>query len=665
MNKIITLSLTCTMALYAVDLGTIDVTEVTDSKIMENVSNEDVKSADLAEALYKAVPSINLIRRSGIANDITLRGQKRDNIVVTVDDAKVFGACPNRMDPPTSHIVASNVESVTVSEGPFDVEEFGALSGSVKVTTKEPTKDFKGEVETTVGSFDYKKIGAKVSGGNDKVKILASVSAENSGQYEDGDGNTIAQQLKNATDGTPYESMQYQDKYEDMDAFLKKTAMLKAFVNIDENQKLQTSATFNRSDNILYGNSKMDAIYDNSDIYNLKYTVKDLSKYSKKLTIKTYFSDVTQPMSTKYRKSSGTDSVNEVISKLTTAMAGFKAINEVDEKLQIGVDVSNRNWDGAYTGYGSKAGVTGKKSIDDVNTLNQAVFAKYNTDVNKLHFKFGARYNGTAITTADSRFSQRDFFSLDANLVTTLKVDEDLSYFLAVGRASRVPDARELYFVSSTGVMAGTPNLKQVSNNEIDVGFEKKCETGYVKLKTFYSQLNDYIYFHKGKPQNNFENIDATIYGLELSASKDLDENNYVDFGVSYKVGKKDKALDGQSDTDLADISPLKINVALNTDLDDTTSSKIELIHADAWRNYDEDNGEQYLPSYTVINLKVKKEFSKTFEMSGGIDNVFNETYAVSNTYADLLLLSDGNTGEVMLLNEPGRYFYANLKYKF
>ena len=36
-----------------------------------------IKSADLAEALSKNVPSISIVRRSGIANDIILRGQKK------------------------------------------------------------------------------------------------------------------------------------------------------------------------------------------------------------------------------------------------------------------------------------------------------------------------------------------------------------------------------------------------------------------------------------------------------------------------------------------------------------------------------------------------------------------------------------------------------------
>jgi len=46
------------------------------------------------------------------------------------------------------------------------------------------------------------------------------------------------------------------------------------------------------------------------------------------------------------------------------------------------------------------------------------------------------------------------------------------------------------------------------------------------------------------------------------------------------------------------------------------------------------------------------------------ISSLLDKTYAISNTYKDLTLLSvPGN--EVMLLNEHGRYFYTNLRYTF
>jgi iron complex outermembrane receptor protein len=114
----------------------------------------------------------------------------------------------------------------------------------------------------------------------------------------------------------------------------------------------------------------------------------------------------------------------------------------------------------------------------------------------------------------------------------------------------------------------------------------------------------------------------------------------------------------------LPEIPPLKFNAAANYIYDDTLSFRAEVIAADEWSDYDKDNGEQELDAFAVLNLKGTKRFNNHFELTVGVDNVFDDTYATANTYKDLTLLGvPGN--DVMLLNEPGRYFYANLKYKF
>src|SRR6056300_798742 len=109
-KKIISLSLVAITSLAAseIELSKISVESTTVTEVSENAQ----VSADLADALYDTVPSIDMNRRSGIANDIYIRGQKRDNISFEVDGTKVQGACPNRMDPPVSHILANQIDTV-------------------------------------------------------------------------------------------------------------------------------------------------------------------------------------------------------------------------------------------------------------------------------------------------------------------------------------------------------------------------------------------------------------------------------------------------------------------------------------------------------------------------------------------------------------------------
>jgi len=669
MNKKIYLSLACIAAinLHGQDLGQIDVVEKINNTVVNDVSQEEIKSADLAEALAKKSPSISMIRRSGIANDIILRGQKRDNIKVTVDDSLIYGACPNRMDPPTSHVLTSNIASVEINEGPFDVTEFGTLSGGVKIKTVQPKEGVHGTIGTTIGSYGYKKGIISISGGNETVKALVTYSKEQSEQYEDGDGNTLAEQNYNAVNGTGASTTQYSQNDKDMKAYTKKSIMAKVIGNISDDQTIELSATQNRSENILYPSTPMDAIYDDSNIYTINYTIQNLGDFSKKLEFKAYKTDVDHPMSTEYRLKGATTSMTN---HLTTDVTGAKIINTFDaleQEFNIGVDASRRNWDGGY--YNSKDMDLGK-SIDNVDTKNNALFIQSTKKIDTFTLEMGIRYDATKIESSRNDQQNNQYNNFNGNIVATYNSDKNTQYFVGIGKASRVPDARELYNLGSSmnptmQLETGTPDLKETTNTEIDIGLEHKYQEGKIKAKIFYSDLKDYIYYKKTTAANRFENIDAKIYGLELSSAYYINDQFTFDAAYTYKKGKKDHALAGQSDKDLADITPPKLILGITYDHDDNTNASIEFVNVSSWKNYDEDNGEQKISGYNVVNLKAQTTLATNFEITIGIDNLFDKTYAVSNTYSDLVLLTDGTTNDVMLLNEPGRYIYTSLKYSF
>ena len=677
MKKSIYLSLVVVALLHgAEELESIDVEEtVVNTKIVEDVSGEEVKSADLSEALAKKIPSISLIRRSGIANDIILRGQKRDNINVTIDGAKVCGACVNRMDPPLSHVVTHAIDEVEVREGPFDVEEFGTLSGSVKVTTKKPTKELSGELNVNAGSFGYKKLSGTLSGGSDKVRVLFTASTENGEQYEDGDGNDFAEQLENYTEGTALTGYNYAPEYKDMDAFDKTMYMGKVFIDVADNQELKLSYTANRSTDVLYPSSKMDAVYDDSDIMNLEYSISDLSKYSKKLDFQIYNSQVDHPMSTQYRalaKAGGKYKTHH----LTTDMTGIKLKNSVeafDRTVTYGIDTSKRNWDGEYTVTSTTNAFPVKtigKSIADVDTDNVGAFLKSERTFGKVDLEWGVRYDDTTVDTKSTTEKDNDYQAFSGNIFATYNADKNTKYFSGLGKSSRVPDARELYNVKyntkttpPTRVVNGNPNLDQTTNYELDLGVEKYYGDGKVKVKTFYSKLKDYIYYNGSLKKNNFENIDATIYGVELSGSYMASDSITLDAGLAYKKGKKDTQTTGQKNTNLADITPLKLNASVLYDYNSQGSVELSLQAASAWDDIDSDNGEQKLAGYGVMNLKTTREFDNGIKLTAGVDNMFDKTYAITNTYKDLILMTDGS--DTMLINEPGRYMYLNATYAF
>ncbi len=652
MKKIVGLSFVCASILIAqdsVDIGTISIEEKANTKIVKNVSSEQIKSADLAEALTKNIPSVSLVRRSGIANDIILRGAKKDNINILVDDSKIYGACPNRMDPTTSHILTNNIDSIEIVEGPFDVENFGTLSGLVKVKTKEPTEKLSGDFNLNFGSFGYKKTSFSVSGGNEYIKVLLSGSKEESDPYRDGDGNNFFEQQI-------YHGIPPMNRYKssDMEAYDKKTVLAKTIINLDDSSELKLSYTANRSDNILYPNTPMDADYDDSNIYTVEYTKRDLGEYSKELNFEYYYSDVDHPMSTTLRNNGAMMMTNHMKSSIW----GTKLKNSFDlleGTLLAGLDTSERSWKGKYY---NRMNSYIRDSISDTDTTNKAAFLKYEKSFGNLDLEIGTRYDRTSIDTENAAMLDKDYNALNGHIFAVYNFDADTKLFAGIGKSERVPDARELYIVSSTGAVQGNDNLDSVKNREIDLGFEKTIGDFNIKTKVHYSNLDDYIYNVNG---TTFQNIDAKIYGMEVSGYYLFSENLIFDYGVSYLRGKKDEAILGQTDRDLAEIPPLKGTLSVSYDFGDSQLTT-QMIASKGWSNYDIDNGEQELGGYTVFNAKYNHKISKNFDITLGVDNIFDKTYASTNTYNDIRYIGAGNTE---LLNDPGRYAYINLKISF
>jgi iron complex outermembrane receptor protein len=674
-KKIVTLSL-CTASFLIgaeVDLGKVAVTANGVTSKVENISNEELKSADLAEALAKNSASVSLIRRSGIANDIIVRGQKKDNIAVDIDGCCIAGACPNRMDPPTSHIVTNNVENVEIIGGPYDVESFGALSAKVKIKTKEPKEGLNGEVNLNAGTFGYKKATANVSGGDSTVRVLVSGSTESGEQYEDGDGKTLSEQL-DAKLGTPTTGATYKTVNKDMDAFTKKTATAKIFVNPTDNTELRFGYMANRSDNILYPSSTMDANYDDSNVLSFGATVKNLSDYSKELKIDTYKSDVQHLMSTEFRNSSTPTTITDAY--VETEMSGIKIKNSFEaglHKIDLGIDTSDRNWNGYRKNRTTGAG--DQYFMPDVDTNNKALFGKTSVDLGSLNVEVGARYDNTNIkanqvsTTSMTAATDRDkdYNAFSANVLATIKATNDLKYFVGIGKSSRVPDGKELY-QTGTATVKSLGDLEQTTNKEIDLGVDFNTGSFGVKTKLFHSTLSDYIYYNgmvvtATNPNGlKYVNTDAKIYGLELSGYQTLSDTLTLDFGLNYQKGKKDALSSTNDDTDMADITPLKVNASLEYD-DNTHKATIEVVARKKWSDVDSDNGEQELAGWAILNGKYNHTFTKNIDVTVGMDNILDKNYAATNTYKDLTLA--GPADSVMLLNEAGRYTYLNLRYTF
>ncbi len=653
------------------NLGDIDIEASFEKSVVKDVEGEEVKSADVADALSKNMPSVTLVRRSAIANDIIVRGLKKDNISVTIDGAKLYGACPNRMDPPISHVLANNIDYIEVVEGPYDVTESGAMGASVKVHTLEPKEGLSGDVNLGLGRWNYRKLSTYISGGSETFKFELSASTEISDQYKDGNGYSMSQQLDEYIKTHPkIAPFAYQDRYKDMEAYTKSTFMGKLYWSITDNQELQLGYTANRSDDVMYPNSKMDADYDDSDLFDVAYEIKNLSKYSDKLLFQYYKTKVDHPMSTRYRviATSPTNTMGIVKHWLQSEVEGGRIENSFkldSHSIVSGIDFSSRNWDGKYYMHDNIEFPAAKvHSIYDVDTDILGLYIKDSYILGDATWDFGIRYDHTNIDTPRVGDRDRDYDSVSGNIMLHYNISENTTLFGGVGTATRVPDPKELYYRNKMGKLIGNPNLDLVRNYEIDAGVMLSYGDVSMKFKGYYNYMKDAILFNStiNGGMGSYENVDAYIYGVEISGIYNFSDNLYFDMALSYSRGKKDNPLTGQSDTDMPDIAPMHFRVGMTWEAMSDITFKADVLASARWDKIDSDNGEQIIGGWGVVNLKLQKTWESGLELTVGVDNLFDKTYSVSNTYKDLTLITGGIP---MILNEPGRYVYTNIRYKF
>ncbi|MDP3119902.1 MAG: TonB-dependent receptor [Sulfuricurvum sp.] len=682
-------SLLSLAAIAALASEPVAIQKITVEASADNTADEMVKfsrQSDLGEMLSNSLPEITLVRASAVGNDIILRGFKKDNINVTIDDAKVYGACPNRMDPPAMHVSSSQIASVEVQEGPFDVTQFGSLGGKINVVTKDPKKGVHGEISTTLGSYDYRKVGGTLEAGNDTVQALVGYSRETSGQYKDGDGKTMAEQLV----GKVSSDDQYKTSEMKRDAYERENFWTKLVFTPTSTDKFTFSYFGDRADNVLYPAFQMDAQVDDTDMFNVKYQRFNLSQWSDELKLEAYHSKVEHEMGTEFRNSSNTPSKYRT-HVIDATIKGARIENTAtlsDIKTTLGLDTSVRNWNGVCTQ--EPTGALRQTRIPDVDTKNIGIYMEAAKNIGKTDLSAGLRYDSTSIKpnqklanvtgysmqTLDIKnylaaMPDREYDNISANLMVKHNYTPSTNVFIGIGQSIRVPDARELYFVNdnttpndSVLAMAGNTTLKETINREIDLGAEQTVGNLHLKGTAFYSDLKDYIYTYKTATTMTFANIDARIIGFDAKADYALNNEWTLETAMAYQKGiKKDpsQVTATQTDKDLAEIPPLKARVALTFD-SSVNYAMAEWIAA-RFQTIDSDNGEKEIPGYSVFNLKYGHDFQNGFSLMTGINNFFDKTYALSNSYIGRNVLT--GTTDAPIMNEMGRNFYATLSYKF
>ena len=119
-----------------------------------------------------------------------------------------------------------------------------------------------------------------------------------------------------------------------------------------------------------------------------------------------------------------------------------------------------------------------------------------------------------------------------------------------------------------------------------------------------------------------FSNTDATLRGFDADMSWQIATPLRLDTTISYVRGKRRDIADN-----LYRIAPLNGRAALTWQEADWSVSA-EVVMAARQRRVSVTNGERTSPGWTVANAWFNWSISRNLRLSGGIENLFDRTYA-------------------------------------
>jgi iron complex outermembrane receptor protein len=627
-------------------------------------------AVDVGDALgWKA--GLWRLRKGGIANEVVLRGLQSRDLNVLIDGQRVYGACPNHMDPAAFHVDFAEVERVEVGRGPFDVKNQGALGGTVNVVTRKPERGWHATPALSAGSFDLRSGSLTVGRGGERLSALAGYSHRESLPYRDGDGRRFT------------ELANYRPESREDDAFSIGTAWARTVWTPAPGHQVDLAYTRQDSGAVLYPYLQMDALWDDTDRVNLRYEATGLGARQAAVRAQGYFTQVDHWMTDERRTSSvAKPRAYSMGTQADTRTVGGKA-EAVLGRLTVGAEAYERRWDAtnemAGAGYAPQAmipgvrvrvgGVFGEytRSLGHGLAVTGGVrldWARSEADADRANTALYEAYQGTRSLAASD--------TLPAGKVRLAWRGGGWELAAGVGHAPRVPEANERYLaLKRMGTdWVGDPDLAPSRNTAVDVAAAFTRAGFRVDLGLFASSVSDYITVYDQARRapfpgvmnavaRSFANVDAGLLGGELGWSLPIVLGKVsVSGDVSFVRGQQDgDASRGIAAGPLAEMPPLRGRIAARYD-DGRFFGSVEGLFAADQERVDASLNESRTPGWGTMSLSAGLRLGR-LGVTAGVTNLLDRLYVEHLSYQR----DPFRTG--VRVPEPGRSIFANTTFRF
>lgn len=654
----------------------------------ENISHTTIVAEELLKGtqprnvadLFQKVNGFNLSKRSNYSIDPVFRSLKYEQLNVQYDGGmKVVNACPNRMDPITTHVIPEEIEKIEVIRGPFSVRYGSNFGGVVNLKTRSSFRnighDFHGNVSTGYELNGNSYMGmASLGYVKDKYDFTVNGGIRDYGNYKDGEGVEVPSSFK---------SYDYSVNFG---------------LKPNQNQILQLQWRQSFAMDVLHPGLPMDSPEDKSSIAVVDYKIQNISDKLYSISFKGFYSYVDHLMSNDNRQNfKVVESQTPVQSRTLGGKMELTLIPTKSLNLYTGLDLNNIN----RTGYRNRLVKikvtpdtsivlgTPKEFLDSIwqnsTLIDIGAFLESHYRLGEIiNINAGIRFDfvNAKVEEPAAEFSREydDFENLnEVNTSAFLSVQYNLSkrtnLELALGKGVRTASETERYINHlSVGTdpyeMFGNPLLKPEINNQIELSVDHKFNKVNIGANVYYSIINNYItsvvdstlerkFIPWQMPQNarRFQNVDkATQKGFEVYAQAKLPSGFTVKGVVSYT-----NAQNEDFDEPLPLIPPMQSLISLKyesnlfwVDLQSRIVSKQD--------RFATSFGETETPGHITFDFKAGVNPYKGVMIGFSVLNITNEAYYDHLSWKYKNQVDGSLTGKFY---EQGRNITAYMKYAF
>jgi len=634
-------------------------------------ARQPVPAHDGAEYL-RTFPGFAVIRKGGTDGDPVLRGMAGSRLILLLDGEQILGGCGSRMDPPTAYVFPESYDRISVVKGPQTVLYGPGNSAGTVLFERSHERLGKAGVEGTAsllgGSSGRSDQVLDARGGTRDFYVRGIGTRTHASDYRDGAGNPVHSRYTrwsaNAAFGwTPSDDLRlelsgtrsngeaaYADRSMDGSKFLRENVAFKG-----EFRRL--SPLVERVEVQAYRND-VDHIMDN---------------YSLRTFVPTMMTKEPAAMNPDRTTTGGRVAVDLRVAARTLVVAGL----DTQANTHTG-RMSMMQW---------SMPEENKPRVADGRFRNAGLFAEVNHAVSVANrLVAGLRADRWHAEDPRAQVAVSMMMSV-ANPTAGKQRDETLAsgflryehgtagesvLYAGIGRAERFPDYWEAITKESLTTVSAF-DTRPERTTQIDLGWVRQGGPVRASVSAFYNRIDDFILIQSNvsKPSGSMgtrqatvsRNVDAATWGGEVAAGTRLPGRFRVDASLAYTRGQNET-----ESLPLAQIPPLETRLGLVHEGEGWSAGVLlrgvarqDRFSLNQGNIVGQDLGAT--PGSGLLSLHGAWTPAKGWLLSGGVDNLFNRTYAehVSRTAGAI----PGYAVQSLRVNEPGRTLWVKASLSF